>query len=233
LAESLSAVVTFHETLGGSDDDIDALLEIHAELFPQYAYYQPFMRERVKQPPDAIPGCIEHWQLIKIDDVAAGISLFKYIQAHCCGLVLAIAVRPAFRSVAAGPYPRLAQYVLMQQVEQIKTDTQRLGQCAPVGLAAEVEDHLLARYQSYGFVRLPVAYAEPSFTKEAHPLLELAQQRLELRPMNLLFYPIMREMFDPTHRAIIGAVVNAFLVNHYGLSEDHWLIHRTMNSVED
>jgi len=224
--------VTLHEVLGGSERDLEDLLRIHTELFPSYFYYQPYMRERATQPPHSNPSQIEHWWLARVGGRAAAIHLFKTIPARRWGLVLALGVRPEYRPVSVGPHRRFAEFLLRRGLGHMRADARSAGQEPLLGMAVETEEPLLARYQEYGFVRVPVTYAEPPFTQEAQAYLAQPQSSPSgLHPMHVCVFLTDRRQYDQFNSDAIRDLARALLVDHYGLSEDHWLARQTFDSI--
>lgn len=75
----------------------------------------------------------------------------------------------------------MSDFLIQQMVRQLEVDAAHSGCPMPLGLVVEVEmaasttepalqktrDHLLKRYQEYGFVHLPVKYHEPASVRSA------------------------------------------------------------------
>ncbi|MBN1679625.1 MAG: hypothetical protein JW966_04985 [Anaerolineae bacterium] len=224
--------LTISEVLGGNQDDLDDLLSIHQELFPQYLYYQPFMRERATKPPGADPRFVEHWWLLRVDGQAAAIRFFKYIPARDCGFALAIGVLPAFRALTFGRYLRFSHAILIGSMNQLKADAQAAGRPMPVGMGTEIEHYLLWRYYTeYGYVKLPVDYREPSFSQEAEVYIEQNDKKeLQFRQIELGILPCNHAHFNPNDSEMLKNVIFALLVDHYELPEDHWVIRHALKS---
>jgi hypothetical protein len=221
--------LTFHEVLGGSADDLAALLAIHAELFPQYVYYQPYMRQRAPQPPDANPPLVEHWWLIKVDGEPAGVRFFNYSPQRDCGLGLAVGILPAYRRLSVNGYGRLSEAVLFETLAHLRLDAQATSRPEPVGMVSEIEEYIWPRCLDYGYVRLSVDYEEPSFV---HNALVAETPDVTFRPIGLGCLPTRPDTFDPAAPAMLANVVRAFLVDHYGLPDDHEAVQRALNSIE-
>jgi len=225
--------LTVHEVLGGSEHDLNDLVSVHQELFPKFAHYVPFMFERAKAPPDADPRFVEHWWLARIDGAPAGIRYFKYVPARNCALSLGIAILKPFRHLTFGSYGRFSRLLTLTSLEQVQADAKAMGRPVPVGIVAEAESYLLSRYDEYNFIRLPVDYQEPSSTPEAREARHAASdQALTFRPIQLGLFKLEDTSFDPQNHRVLRDMVLAFLVDHYGLAEEHPLVSRALQSIE-
>lgn len=226
--------VTVHEVLGGTTADCDDLLALHRQLFPHYAYYQPYMRERAQQPPDAEPGAIEHWWLVRVDGQAAAVRFFKYVPARDCAIALAIGILPRFRPVQPGHSRRFSEAILHASLRQVLDDAAAVRRLPPVGMVTELEAYLRDRYYTeYGYVRLPVAYVEPSFTSSAEAFIADKQRAggLNYRPLDLCVLPTDPATFDPTNPTLLHTIVLALYLDHYGLPADHAIVRQVLASV--
>lgn len=224
--------LSIQEVLGGTPRDLEDLLTIHANLFPQYTYYHAYMRQRAQQPPVADSGSIEHWWLIRLNDQAVAIRFFKYIPARNCGVALAIGIKPEYRHHTFGRYRRFSEAILSASLQQILSDAETAGKPKPLGMVVEIEQYLCPRYfGKYGYIRLPIDYLEPSFTAEAKPFLNDTTP-LEFRSITLGILPADSELFDSLDEKMLNDVVLALLVDHYGLPEDHWVVRRARASIQ-
>ncbi len=225
--------LSVHEVLGGSKRDLDDLLAVHRELFAKFSSYIPYMIERAKDPPDADPCFVEHWWLARIDGEPAGIRYFKYVPARQCGLSLGIAVLKLYRHLTFGRYGRFSKLLTLTSLEQLQADAAAAGQPVPVGIVAEVENYLLPRYDEYDFIRLPIDYNEPSSTPEANAARGEAEDHLSFRPIQLGVFMLADTSFDPFNRQMLRQLVLAFLVDHYGLPDDHPVVCRALESIQN
>jgi hypothetical protein len=227
-----SAGITIHEILGGSEKDLADLLEIHSELFPEYAYYQPYMRERAKFAPDANPNLVEHWWLVRVEGHAAGVRFFDYVPQRDCGLGLAVGIRPAYRQVTFGKHQRLSEILLLKTLDHLSVDAQHTGRPLPIGMVSEIEDYILPRCIEYGYVELPVDYEEPSLVlSPVVPNTLTNTHQLKFRPITLGCLPTEKASFDSSDPVMLADVVKAFLIDHYGLPEDHQAVRRALDSI--
>ncbi len=225
--------LSVHEVLGGSKRDLDDLLAVHRELFAKFSSYIPYMIERAKDPPDADPCFVEHWWLARIDGEPAGIRYFKYVPARHCGLSLGIAVLKPYRHLTFGRYGRFSKLLTLTSLEQLQADAAAAGQPVPVGIVAEVENYLLPRYDEYDFIRLPIDYNEPSSTPEANAARGEAEDHLSFRPIQLGVFMLADTSFDPFNRQMLRHMVLAFLADHYSLPDDHPVVCRALESIQN
>jgi hypothetical protein len=226
--------LTIHEVLGGDKHDLQDLLRLHADLFPHYGYYQPYMQQRAKYPLDADPNLIEHWWLVRIQGEAAGVRFFDYVPRRNCGLGLAVGIKPSFRRAASGPYRRLSELLLMTSLDYLQVDAGAAGKPAPLGMVSEIEDYILATCVEYGYIELPVDYEEPSTIVHSSIVPDglLEAQELTFRPITLACLPLDRTKFDPANPAMLTEVASALLIDYYGLTEDHPVTRRVLDSIQ-
>jgi hypothetical protein len=134
--------------------------------------------------------------------------------------------------------------MLQQMIQQLEMDASSHGSPPPVGLVVEVEVpsgttdpalkkarlHLSQRYQEYGFIPLPVTYHEPAFVRTCENGQSLSQMIRTAEPMQLLMLPLR----DQGHLSpdLLGQVVDAFLIEHYGLPEDDWIVQQAREPIE-
>lgn len=226
--------LTVHEVLGGTEQDLEDLLMIHRELFPKFSSYIPFMYERAQEPPDTDPRFIEHWWLARIDGEPAGIRYFKYVPRRHCGLSLGIAILKPFRHLTFGDhYGRFSRMLTLTSLEQLEADARSMDQPVPVGIFAEVEAYLLPRYDEFDFIRLPIDYQEPSSTPEASEARgDSTDETLSFRSIAVGVFKLANTQFDPFNRSVMKDMTLAFLIDHYGLPDDHPVVQRALESID-
>jgi hypothetical protein len=228
--------LTIREVLGGSPRDLDDMITVHLELFPQFESYVPYMHERAKQPPDAEPGFVEHWWLARIDDEPAGVRYFKYVPRRNCGLSLGIAIRKKFRRLTFGEhYGRFSKLLTLASLEQLRADALAAGDPIPIGIVAEMEGYLHKRYAEYDFIEFSIDYNEPSSTPDASEARGETPDydNLSFRWIQLGLFKLADTSFDPYNLEMLDNMVLAFLVDHYGLPEDHWAVQRALDSIRE
>jgi hypothetical protein len=215
--------VEVYDLLGSGDEErIEKMLGLYEKLFPQYQHYVPRMRRRAQFGNEHREGHIVHYWLIEVDGQPAGIRTFRYIRNRHCGLAHSLAVDPKFREVRVMG-KRLAVFIIYECLAQIIKDAKRLGDPAVLGMVNEVEpDHLMEHYIRNGLVQLPLKYAEPIFPPEVPGRSRLEELAItHFSPMHMGFLPNPEIKIDKYNRKLITDFVNAFLVDHYGLPEDH------------
>ncbi len=219
--------VTIHELLGSNDQErIEALLKMYAALFPQYAHYLPRMRARVEHPQKNERGHIVHYWLIEVDGQPAGLRIFRYIPARQCGIAQALAVYPEFRKVTVDGQ-RLARFIIYHCLDQIIADGNDPGTPPTLGMINEVEsDRLMEHYIRNGIIKLPVKYKEPIFGSP-----EDNTDQVEFSHMSLGFLANPALAIVYTKKRIMDFTM-AFLVDHYGLAEDHPEVQLALESIQ-
>jgi hypothetical protein len=210
--------VAIHELTGGNLAGIDQLLALYVKLMPEYAAYAPRMRERAQgtwQPPH---DHIEHQWLIEVNDTPAGLAVFKYVPAYRCAILLDLAVDPVFRRLVIEGHRRLAGWILIQMIDQVRADAALLGH-QPLGVVLEADsDHFVQRYRAYGFTRLPIVWYEPPADGDLEENAHEVRQKYKL--MRLCFFALYAHAVD---RAAQRQIVLA-LAEHYALPREHWLL---------
>ena len=142
------------------------------------------------------------------------------------GLGIYLAIRLAYRRLTFGPQRRLSEVLIAAARAQLRTDAATAGQPPPRGLAVEVEvPQLIPHYRAYGFVELPVEYQEVRRNAED-------MQRMEFHPVQLGIFPLDGETISPYDPTLLANTVRAFLVDNYGLSEEHWVVRRALESIK-
>ena len=190
------------------------------------------MRRRAEFGNEHRPGHVVHYWLVEVDGQPAGLRTFRYVRNRHCGLAHALAVDPAFREVCVLD-KRLAVYIIYECLAQVIQDAKEKMDMPPLGIVNEVEpDRLMEHYVRNGLVQLPLKYAEPIFPPEVQGrsrLEELAITRFSHMHMGFLPNPEMK-LEKYTH-AMISDFVLAFLVDHYGLPEDHPAVLEVLETI--
>ncbi len=221
-------------SLLGSDDTrrIEALLDLYARLFPQYAHYVPRMRRRAAYGAEHRRGQIVHYWLVEVDGRPAGFRTFRYLAGRHVGLAHSLGVDPAYREVYVDGQ-RLSMFLVRACLEQIINDAARLRDGPCLGMVNEVESpRLMKHYEEHGIIRMPVEYAEPVFPAERQGRSreeELALTRFS--PMYLGFLPAPGYEDLNYTGELMADFALAFLVDHYGLPEDHPQVQAVLDSV--
>lgn len=221
-------------SLLGSGDQrrVEALLELYARLFPQYAHYVPRMRRRASFGAERRPGHIVHYWLLEVDGQPAGLRTFRYVRSRHVGLAHALAVDPAYRQVQAGGQ-RLSHFLVRACLDQVSADARRLGDPPVFGMVNEIESRrLMEHYKKMGILELPVEYVEPIFPAGMESLSREQEIALaQFSRMSLGFLPDHASGIQQYTGEMIADFSLAFLVDHYGLPADHWQVRAVLNSI--
>ena len=225
--------ITIFDLLGSGDHErIESMLGLYARLFPQYQHYVPRMRRRAEFGNEHRPGHIVHYWLIEVDGQPAGLRTFRYVRDRHCGLAHALAVDPAFREECI-LNKRLAVYIIYECLAQVVQDAKQRMDPPPLGIVNEVEpDRLMEHYMRNGLVQLPLKYAEPIFPPEVEGrsrLEELAITRFS--HMHMGFLPNPEVKLEKYTHAMISDFVLAFLVDHYGLPQEHPAVLEVLETI--
>lgn len=215
--------VAVYELLGSGDTDrIEKMLGLYAKLFPQYQHYVPRMRRRAQFCNEHRKGHIVHYWLIEVDGQPAGLRTFRYVRDRHCGLAHSLAVDPAFREVMVADQ-RLAVFIIYECLAQVIQDAKERGDLPVYGMVNEVEPHrLMEHYIRNGLVQLPLKYAEPIFPPEVEGRSRSEElESTRFSPMHIGFLPNPEAKVEKYTCEMIADFVKAFLVDHYGLPEEH------------
>ncbi|HEY9647296.1 MAG TPA: hypothetical protein V6C88_13040 [Chroococcidiopsis sp.] len=220
--------MTIHELLGSDDPArIDAMLNLYAEFFPQYAQYVPRMRRRAQFSSVHNPKFVSHYWLIEVNGQPAGLRTFRYVRSRHCGLAHSFVIHPHYRHHSVDGL-RLSLFVVKSCLQQVINDALEAQEDPVYGMINEVEaDRLMKHYSTYGIVELPVQYVEPIF-----PSSDAGYEAAVLSPMHLGFLPAPGQdaiALQPHH---LRDFVLAFLVDHYGLPESHPAVQSSLQSIQ-
>ncbi len=234
--------ITIYDVINGNVEYLEALLDLYKELFPQYVSALPQIRERAFLPVDVDPRFIRHQWVVVWNECPIGMVSFRYVVQQGVGLCLSIAIRPDYRSLAWDNYRRLSAFLIRQMVKQLEVDAAANGSSALRGLVLEIEMamskkpylHLLARYEEYGFLPLPIVYYEPSFVRGNVDDDLLPATFENAQPMKLYMLPICAHgQVYLLNKKLLNDVIDALLLNHYGLPENHWIVKKARKSIEN
>lgn len=238
--ETPEGVIRIQDVINGNVEHLAHLLELYSDLFPQYISALPRVREKALLPANMDPRFIRHQWIVLWNDVPAGLVSFKFAVRQRLGLCLSIGVLPTYRSIGWGDYHRLSDFLIQQMIRQIELDAASVESSPPIGLVVEVEmaegtadpvlkrslNHLLERYQKHGFVKLPIRYNEPASVRG------MDSEQVDAHPMHLCLLPLFeKDEINLPNREILGLVISALLMDHYGLSKDHWIVKQAQNSI--
>ncbi len=226
--------VAVYELLGSGDDQrIEAMLGLYQTLFPQYQHYVQRMRRRAKFKNEHREGNVVHYWLIEVNGNPAGLRTFRYVRHRHCGLAHALAIHPDFRETLVDN-KKLSVFIIYECLHQIIRDAKERNDPPPLGMVNEVEtNRLMEHYERNGLIQLPLKYVEPIFPPVAEGASredELAQVRFS--PMHMGFLPNPEAKINTYTKAMMTDFVLAFLVDHYGLPENHPVLLETLNSIK-
>ena len=224
--------IILHDLIGGNVARLDALMAIFAECFPQYAAAAPRLAQKAHRPADANSHFIAHQWLAEVDGQAAGMFSFKYAPGRDLGLAVYLAVRPAWRSLHVDSLP-LSAWLIQSGLRQLAADAAAAERPMPAGLFFEVEpDRLVARYREFGFVELPVEYYEPRYAQpRTGPGEPTDAGQVIFQRTHFGVFPSDGAPDNPTGPGVVTSAVLAFMVDHYGLPETHWVVARAVAST--
>ena len=223
-----------YELLGSGDESrIESMLGLYQTLFPQYQHYVQRMKRRVKFENEYRKDNVVHYWLIEVENQPVGLRTFRYVRHRRCGLAHALAIHPDFRETLVGD-KKLAVFVIYECLNQIIRDAKEKGDVPVLGMVNEVEtSRLMEHYERNGLIQLPLNYVEPIFPPEVEGRSradELAQ--IKFSPMHMGFLPNPEIKIESYTHEMITDFVFAFLVDHYGLPENHPVVTEVLNSIK-
>jgi hypothetical protein len=225
--------IVIHELLGSGDSArVETMLALYGELFPNYKHYIPRMRRRSTMNTNARTGSIAHYWLIEVDNKPIGITSFRYIHARNCGLGISFAILPEARSITTEG-KRLSAFTISKIMDQLLTDANHMGSSSFMGMVTEVEHvELMNHYKRMGMLELPIKYYEPVFPPEANGQTRDGELKLlNFLPTILGFTPNHTSNQAYFNRTVLKDFALAFLVDHYGLPEDHLKVQSIIQSI--
>jgi hypothetical protein len=226
--------LVIHDLVGSGIAYIDDYLGLYNELFPEYIRYVPLMRWRAEKPVD--DSTYEKWHqwLLVIRDKPIGIIGFLYNKNRNVGVLMDFAIKPEVRKIQFTEDQKLPLLILRLAMQQLVDDSLANGHASPLFMIAEVEHAaLLKKYVEYGYLEFPVEYYEPSYPAElALATVESKNlDKMEYKQMYLGAFQLPGHPFDPNSPEIIKTALLTTLVDHYGLSVDHWLIQKMLIEI--
>ena len=225
--------VAIFDLLGSGDHErIESMLGLYTRLFPKYQHYVPRMRRRAEFGNEHRPGHVVHYWLIEVDGQPAGLRTFRYVRDRHCGLAHALAVDPAFREVCV-LNKRLAVYIIYECLAQVIQDAKHSMDTPPLGIVNEVEpDRLMEHYMRNGLVQLPLKYVEPIFPPEVEGRSRLEELAItHFSHMHMGFLPNPEVKMEKYTHEMISDFTLAFLVDHYGLPEEHPAVLEVLETI--
>ncbi len=235
LTSNKNEAIAIHELLGSGDSArVETMLALYGKLFPDYQHYIPRMHRRSTLNMDARPGVIAHYWLVEVEGEPVGLTTFRYIHTRTCGLGISFALLPEARSVTVEG-KRLSALIISRIMDQLLADAKQMGASGFWGMVTEVEHvELMHHYKRMGMLELPIKYLEPVFPPENNGRTRDEELKLlKFLPVILGITPnpgIEQAHFD---RATLINFALAFLVDHYGLPEDHPRVQSVIQSIPE
>lgn len=226
--------LVIHDLIGGNSAFIDQYLALYVELFPEYIRYLPLMRQRAEKPINESANEVWHQWLLQIDGEAAGMVGFLYNKHRNTGVLMDFAIKPEARKIRYKNHQGFSELSLQMAMQQLVLDSQSRGSLSPLFMIAEVEhERLLRKYMEYGYLKFPVEYYEPPYPSE---LTEVSVEtenldKMGYKQMYLGAFQIPGHSFDPNDSEIVKTALLTMLVDHYGLSADHWLMKKMLLEI--
>ena len=223
-------------------EHLDALLDLYCNLFPQYFPALPRVDQMALLSEPFNPRVIRHRWLVTFNGSPAGLVSFEFAIRHNLGLCLSIGVLPAYRSLAWDGYRRLSDFLIQQMIKQLEVDAKNNGYSELAGVVVELEMaentpdpvlkksrlNLFNRYQEYGFLPLDVNYHEPAFVRTYE---KMPTSSAKAVPMQLCILPTINGRIYPSRLEMLNQVIDALLVDHYGLPESDWIVQKARDSI--
>lgn len=219
--------LVIHDLVDGNCRYIDDYLRIYRELFPQYVRYIPVMRRRAEVRADTSEYEKWHQWLLVVSGKPVGIIGFLYNRRRNVGLLMDFAIYPEARAIQAEDGIPFSKFILGLSMQQLVADARENEYLAPICMAAEVEyPALLKKYQEYGYVKFSVDYFEPPYTPELQKVGDKIENLndMDYGKMYVGAFQIPDHPFDKDDPGVIKTVLSAFLIDHYKLSPNHWLV---------
>lgn len=228
-----NAEIKVFELLGSGDiPRINAMLELYARFFPEYAHYTARMQRRAKLPSESRRGHRVHYWLIEYKDTPVGIFMFRYILPRKCGLGTALALDPSVRAVSVDGKP-LTAFMFGKVLAQLEKDALAMGSMECFGMVSEIEHlGLMKRFEKFGMVELPLQYFEPIFPPKAEELPEEEMlSKISFIPAHFCILPHPNSSNREYSPKTVKEFALAFLVDHYNLDEDHYKVQEVLESI--
>ena len=226
--------LSVYDNVGGSTAYLDEYLKMYIEYLPQYSRYVPIMRQRAERPIDL--QALERWHqwAVMLDGKPVAMIGFLYNRKRNLGILMDFAVVEDARDIDITGRGRFAGELLHLAMKQLKQDAVAVGNSVPLCMVAEVEHTpLVERYAEYGFVEFPVEYYEPPGTPELAKLVEPDDlEKVGFRRLYLGAFRMPATEFNLTEAPVVDIIIRALLEDHYRLPENHWLLAKTLQSIQ-
>lgn len=216
------AAITIDDLVGGADPtDVDRLVALHEQMFPEYPYLRPALRRDAELPGDR-GDLVVHQLLISVDGESAGMLLLDCNLHRRVGIVLFVGLTRAARGLTIDG-ASLSAWLVTLVLAHLENDLTAHGLPTPgLGLIGEANIPAEVRlWRGIGLHQFDIAYAEPRGGWDWD------RSDLHLRNIYILWLPPFGlstteiEALEPIAR-MAGAA--AFLLDHYGLPAEHPLV---------
>lgn len=212
------AVVTlqFVELAGAGEGPLqEAVVELQGRWFGEYDYALDDVRANASLPA-LRDGIVHHQRLVLVDDEVAGYIVFHTNLRRRVGLGHFMAVDPTFRG-------RGIAKALEYHAIDVVVDDGRAHSTELLAYVGEMERHMVPVFETWGFVAMPVDYAEP-YHGASWP--DFGEPTFFDRV--LMAHPLPGVALDIPAVAHAGSA--AFLIDHYRLPHDHPVVLRCLGS---
>ncbi len=232
--DNLNIGLSVHDIIGGNTEHLNGYLNIYTDYLPQYVRYLPVMQQRAEKPIDLQATERWHQWLVLLKGRPIAMVGFLYNRKRNLGILMDFAIVKDARNLKVPGGGRLAGKLLNNAMEQLKEDAKTVGNSVPLCMAAEVEHTpLIGRYLEYGFVGFPIEYYEPPGTPELAKLLEPKDiERVGYRRLYLGAFQLPGNKYNLRDTQVVDIIVRALLEDHYKLPENHWLLIKTLESIQ-
>ena len=226
--------LSIHDVVDGNSAYLNDYLDLYIDYLPQYARYLPAMRQRAEKRIDSQALELWHQWLVLYAGRPAAMIGFLYNRVHNLGILMDFAVAEECRELEVPGQVRFAGRLLYLAMKQLKKDAAKIGNSAPLCMAAEVEHQpLVERYKEYGFIEFPVEYYEPPGTPDLVGLVPLRDiEQVGYRRLHLGAFPVPGSDFQSMGVWVVDIILRALLEDHYRLTENHWLLEQTLSSIQ-
>ena len=244
-AQTKQGIMRVFELAGESGFKMAEMEIVFDQLLSQYRHCLPHLR--------AVAAGMEqewlykrpHQWLVEINEEPAGLLNFTYSERHNVGLGHQLAILPSCRKFSFGSFSRLSEILVYLAQQQLASDASHAGAAEPAGLLMALEspaaasdpfeqrrrEHLLARFQEYGAIDMPVCFSvPPGLIRSESPQKGVRWERQEFRPMDLVILP-QRPTAELLTDGSVRNLITASLCDHYGLPNDHWAVTEALASI--
>ncbi len=195
-------------TVGPEPEALAILIDMHNRWYSEYDYVIDIIEENARLP-QLRNGIVNHQTLLFIDDVPAGYIMFATNLRRRVGVGFYMAVENEFRGRGLG------KLLEDHAIDVVAADAIGHGVeiLAYVGEVAHAVKPILTKW---GFVDLPVDYAEPL---HGAAWSSFGEPTFNFNELTLMAHHLPDIPLDVSEVAVAGA--EAFLLDHYNLPSDN------------